>query len=105
MLAEDENDLNVKYKYKGTCVTCRKYTHKSKDCSHREGANLPKFNYCDKPGHVNKGFWKLKMVEYLPVKNAAIGTAIRDVTRRYQIWPLYQAYTRIYLGSTTIFFM
>ena len=38
------------------------------------------------------------MVEILLGKNVAIGTAIRDVTWRYQIWPLYQAYTLIYLA-------
>ena len=53
-LREDENYFNVKYQYKGTCVTCREYGHKSRDCSNREGANVPKFNYYDKPGHVNK---------------------------------------------------
>ena len=51
---EDENYFNLKSQYKGTCVTCREYGHKSKDCSHREGVNVPKFNYYDKPGHVNK---------------------------------------------------
>ena len=76
---EDENYLNVKPQYKGTCVTGRKYGHKSKDCSYREGANVPKFNYCDKPGHANRDFWKQEIVEILPGKNVAIDTAIRDV--------------------------
>ena len=51
---ENENDLYVKPQYKGTCATCNKYGHKSKDFSHREGANVPKYNFYDKPGHVNK---------------------------------------------------
>ena len=54
----DENPLNVKSQYKGPYVACKKYEHKSKDWSHIEGTNAPKFNYCDKPGHINKDFWK-----------------------------------------------
>ena len=80
MSGEDENYLYIKYQYKGTCADYRTYRHKSKDCLHREGANVPTFNYSDKPGHVNKGFWKLKIVEYLPGKNVEIVMAIRDVT-------------------------
>ena len=56
MSVEDESYLNVKYQYKGTCATCRKYGHKSKDFLYSEGANAPKFNYCDKPVHVKKDF-------------------------------------------------
>ena len=32
MSREDENHLYVKYQYKGTCATFRKYGNKSKDC-------------------------------------------------------------------------
>ena len=31
-----------------------KYGHKGKNCRHKEGANVPKCHYCNKPGHVNK---------------------------------------------------
>ena len=58
MSREGENYLYVKSQYKGTCATFKKYGHKSKDCSHIEGTNSPKCNYCDKSGHVNKEFWK-----------------------------------------------
>ena len=58
MSREDKNHLYVKSQYKGTCATCRKCRNKSKDCSHREGANVPLLNYFDKPVHVNKEFWK-----------------------------------------------
>ena len=56
MSIEDENCLYVISQYKETCATCRKYGHKSKDWSYREGAKAPWFNYCDKPVHVNKEF-------------------------------------------------
>ena len=42
MSREDENYLFVKSQYNGICATCMKYSHKSKDCSHREGVNVPK---------------------------------------------------------------
>ena len=56
MSREDENYLQVKSQYMGAFETCRKYGYKSKDSSHIVGANAPKFNYFDKPGHVNKYF-------------------------------------------------
>ena len=45
---------NVKYQYKGTCMTCRKYGLKSKDFWHRKGENIPKGHYCDKSEHVKQ---------------------------------------------------
>ena len=51
---EDEKYLFVKYQYKGTYTTCRRYRHKPKDCCHIEGANIPKYNYCDKTGNIKK---------------------------------------------------
>ena len=46
---KDEKPLYIKSQYKVTCMTCGKYGHKSKYLWHIEGANLPKYPYCDKP--------------------------------------------------------
>ena len=56
---EDENLLYLKNQYKGTCTTCRIYRHKGKSFCHIEGANIPKFYYCDKPEHVKKYYQKI----------------------------------------------
>ena len=35
-------------------MACGKYRHKSEELWHREGANIPKYHYCEKVGHVKK---------------------------------------------------
>ena len=55
---EDGKTIYVKFQYKGTCTTCGKYGHKGKDSSHKEGENVQKCHYCDKPGHLKKDFRK-----------------------------------------------
>ena len=55
---ENEKSLYLKFQYKGACTTYGKYGHKSKNFWHREGANLPKFYYCDKPEHAKKDWHK-----------------------------------------------
>ena len=57
--------LYVKFWYKVTCTTCKRYGHKLKEFWNKEGINVPKFNYCHKPGHVNKYWWRIIREERL----------------------------------------
>ena len=40
-------------------MTCGKYRHMGKDFWNKEGKNVPKCHYCDKPGHVKKYFQRI----------------------------------------------
>ena len=40
-----------KTQYWGNCTACGRYSHKYKDCWHREGENVPKYHYCNKVVH------------------------------------------------------
>ena len=51
---EDKKPLYVKPQYKGTCATYGEYGQKSKDFWNKEGTNMSKFHYYDKPGYVKK---------------------------------------------------
>ena len=56
---EDGKYLYIKNQYKGTRMTWGKDGHKSEDCFHKEGENVPKCNYYSRLVHLNKDCHKI----------------------------------------------